>query len=159
MQKYNCPIEERQRGYDYKTECSRATESSLFQIQRVDPATKNKSSIGDPIQASTNGDGIVQFPMLAAGTYKLTEVDGVWCFAQSNSVDSAGDVLVNVNKLSEVWIYNCVGTSEPPNTGSGDAANLLNPGTTPDGMQVLPNLLWPTVLLAGWMIRQRRFQA
>ena len=159
VQKYNCPIEERQRGYDYKTECSRATESIRFQIQRVDPATKNKSSIGDPIQASTNGDGIVQFPMLAAGTYKLTEVDGVWCFAQSNSVDSAGDVLVNVNKLSEVWIYNCVGTSEPPNTGSGDAANLLNPGTTPDGMQVLPNLLWPTVLLAGWMIRQRRFQA
>jgi hypothetical protein len=160
VQKYNCPIEERQRGYDYKNECSRASESIPFEIQRVDPTSKNKSPIGDKVRVVINADGIAQFPMLVPGTYKLTEVDGQWCFAQSNSVDSQGDVIVTANKLSEVWIYNCVGTSEPPNTGSGDAAGQLNPDSEPSPMQVLPNLAWPMVLLGGWMItRRQRHQA
>lgn len=160
VQKYNCPIEERQRGYDYKNECSRASESIPFEIQRVDPTTKNKAPIGEKVRVVLNADGIAQFPMLVPGTYKLTEVDGQWCFAQSNSVDSQGDVIVTANKLSEVWIYNCVGTSQPPNTGSGDAAGLLNPDRPIGPMQVLPNLVWPTVLLGGWMmIRRQRHQA
>jgi hypothetical protein len=81
-------------------------------------------------QATANPDGIVRFPNLRPGTYKLTEVDGKWCFAQSNSVNAQGNVVVQANKLSEVWVYNCVGTQEPPNTGSGDAAHLLD-GSTP----------------------------
>ncbi len=160
VQKYNCPINERQRGYDYKNECTRASESIPFEIQRVDPTSKNKTPIGEKVRVVINADGIAQFPMLEPGTYKLTEVDGQWCFAQSNSVDSQGDVIVTANKLSEVWIYNCVGTSAPPNTGSGDAAGLLNPTPELGPMQVLPNLMWPTVLLGGWMfIRRQRHQA
>ncbi|MCO5216603.1 MAG: SpaA isopeptide-forming pilin-related protein [Thermomicrobiales bacterium] len=156
VQKFNCPINERQRGYDYKNECARATEPIPFEIQLLD--VKSGTVVGNPVRVSTNGDGIAQFPMLAAGTYKLTEVGGQWCFAQSNSVDSAGNVVVKNNSLSEVWIYNCVGTKNPPNTGSGDAAELLNPGSSDIGpMQMVPNLIWPTVLLASWLVwRDRR---
>ncbi len=157
VQKYNCPIDERQKGYDYKNECSRATEPIPFEIVQVDPKTRDV--VGQPIRVNTNGDGIVQFPMLAPGTYKLTEVDSEWCFAQSNSVDAKGDVVVTKNKLSEVWVYNCVGTTSPPNTGSGDAAELLNPDQGIGPMQVLPNLIWPTVMLAGWLIWRDRKQA
>lgn len=159
VHKFNCPINERQRGFDYQNECSRATEPVAFQIQRVDPTTKGKAPIGDPIRVNTNADGIVQFPMLAPGTYKLSEVEGEWCFAQSNSVDAQGDVVVHKNKLSEVWIYNCVGTKSPPNTGSGDAANILGPDGELAPMQMLPNLIWPAVLLVGWIVWKERKQA
>ena len=159
VQKFNCPINERQRGYDYKNECSRPTESIAFSIQQID--TKTGDYIGTPVQVSTNGDGIAQFPMLAAGTYKLTEVGGQWCFAQSNSVNASGDVVVKNNTLSEVWVYNCVGTKSPPNTGSGDAAGLLNQESDSDTgtPQVLPQLIWPTVLLGGYMTLRNRRQA
>src|SRR5690606_23826292 len=108
---------------------------------------------------STNADGIVQFPMLVPGTYQLTEVEGEWCFAQSNSVDAQGNVVVKKNSLSEVWVYNCVGTKAPPNTGSGDAAGLFGPDGGIGPQQVLPNLIWPTALLAGWMFLRNRKHA
>ena len=158
VHKFNCPITERQRGFDWENECERPNEPIAFEIVRIDPKTRD--AIGQPVRINTNSDGIVQFPMLTPGTYKLAEVDGEWCFAQSNSVDAQGDVVVSQNKLSEVWVYNCVGTKQPPNTGSGDAADLLNPGSQDHGpIQVLPNLLWPTVLLAGWVMWRDRKQA
>ncbi len=157
VQKYNCPLTERQRGYDYENECERATEPVPFEIQQIDP--KSGDLVGDPVRVNTNADGIVQFPMLLPGTYKLTEVDGEWCFAQSNSVDANGDVVVRQDKLSEVWVYNCVGTKTPPNTGSGDAAGPAGADGGISPIEVLPNLIWPTVLLAGWMILRNRKQA
>src|SRR5699024_10236640 len=121
----------------------RATEPVPFEIQQVDP--KSGDLIGDPVQTNTNADGIVQFPMLVPGTYKLAEGDGEWCFARSNSVDANGDVVVQQDTSSEVWVYNCVGTKSPPKTGSGDAAGLSGPdGGLNPMQQVLPNLIWPT---------------
>ena len=35
--------------------------------------------------------------------------------------NAKGDVVVKAGQVSLVSIYNCVGTSQPPNTGSGDA--------------------------------------
>jgi hypothetical protein len=66
-------------------------------------------------------------------------------------------VVVQPNKLSEVWIYNCVGTKEPPNTGSGDAAALLNPTGDNAGGLMLMNLAWPVIAGAAWLVwRSRR---
>ncbi len=102
-------------------------------------------------EVTANPDGLVRFPNLAPGTYKLQEVGAKWCFAQSNSVNADGNVVVQPNRLSEVWIYNCVGTSQPPNTGSGDAAALLNPmGEGNTGAMVLLNMAWPAIALAAW---------
>jgi hypothetical protein len=53
--------------------------------------------------------------------------------------------------VSLVSIYNCVGPSEPPNTGSGDAAGLLNPPETPSPGEpgTTPGIAWPIGILAA----------
>ena len=154
VQKFSCPIDKPAKGYDWANECERSAEQVPFslgifnqQTQAFDPLT----------EVTANPDGLVRFPNLAPGTYKLEEVGTKWCFAQSNSVNADGNVVVQANKLAEVWIYNCVGTSQPPNTGSGDAAALLNPvGEGNTGAMVLLNLAWPLVGLAIWFTWRNR---
>jgi hypothetical protein len=114
------------KGYDFQGECGRSEDQVAFDLAVFNAEMQDFEPLA---RVAANADGIVRFPDLRPGTYKLTEVDGQWCFAQSNSVNANGDVVVQANKLSEVWVYNCVGTQEPPNTGSGDAAHLLGGGT------------------------------
>ena len=123
VQKYSCPIDAPKKGFDFQAECSRSEEQVVFEIEVFNGEMQDFEPL---TRVTANADGIVRFPNLRPGTYKLTEVDGQWCFAQSNSVNAQGNVIVQANKLSEVWVYNCVGTQQPPNTGSGDAADLLN---------------------------------
>lgn len=123
VQKYSCPIDAPVKGYDFQGECSRSEEQVVFEIAVFNAEMQDFEPL---VQVTANPDGIVRFPNLRPGTYKLTEVDAKWCFAQSNSVNAEGNVVVQANRLSEVWVYNCVGTQSPPNTGSGDAAGLLD---------------------------------
>ena len=106
---------------------------------------------GEPVLQTANPDGILRFIDLRPGSYQLREVDNNWCYANSNSVNAKGDVVVKAGQVSLVSIYNCVGTSEPPNTGSGDAAELLDPrgpeGSAPAGTGVTPGLAWPGIVL------------
>ncbi|HWV34684.1 MAG TPA: SpaA isopeptide-forming pilin-related protein, partial [Thermomicrobiales bacterium] len=152
VQKFSCPIDKPAKGYDWANECERSTTQVPFSLGLVDNETQEVQKLSE-IQA--NPDGLVRFINLAPGTYKLEEVGAKWCFAQSNSVDAKGNVVVNPNKLSEVWIYNCVGANQPPNTGSGDAARLLNP-EGPSGTMVLLNIAWPAVALGAWLTWRQR---
>jgi hypothetical protein len=148
VQKFSCPIDKPAKGYDWANECERSSEQVAFSL---DIFNREMQDFEPLTQVTANPDGLVRFTTLNPGTYKLQEVGAKWCFAQSNSVNADGNVVVQPNKLSEVWIYNCVGTSQPPNTGSGDAAALLNPvGDGNTGAMVLLNLAWPAIALAAW---------
>ncbi len=148
VHKFDCPIDNPAKGYDWENECSRSETQVTFSL---DIYNQEMSEFEPLVDVQANPDGLVRFPDLRPGTYKLDEIDAKWCFAQSNSVNADGNVVVQGGKLSEVWVYNCVGTKQPPNTGSGDAAGMLAPV---DGgaasMTMLLNLAWPVVALAAW---------
>jgi hypothetical protein len=147
VHKFDCPIENPAKGYDWANECERSATQQVFAL-----GTFNQEMQGfeELTHVQANPDGLVRFPGLAPGTYELTEVDSRWCFAQSNSVNAQGNVVVQANRLAEVWIYNCVGTSQPPNTGAGTAAMPFTPEGT-SGTMMLLNLTWPVVALTAWL--------
>ena len=53
--------------------------------------------------------------------------------AFTDAVNAQGDVVVKAGKRSSVWIFNCVPTNQPPNTGAGTTAGLVLPGLAPGG--------------------------
>jgi len=69
--------------------------------------------------AATDSDGILRLTRLQPGIYDLKEVDAAWCHAESDSVNADGHVVVEAGQRSSVWIFNCVGAKNPPNTGAG----------------------------------------
>ncbi|HEV2072941.1 MAG TPA: SpaA isopeptide-forming pilin-related protein [Thermomicrobiales bacterium] len=156
VQKFSCPVDKPAKGYDWANECDRSMEQVPFSL---DVFNREMQEFEPLTEVTANPDGLVRFPNLRLGTYKLEEVGSRWCFAQSNSVNAEGNVVVQPNKLAEVWIYNCVGTNQPPNTGSGDAASLLNPVDDPNtGTMVLLNFAWPAIALAAWLGWRARHQ-
>jgi len=89
----------------------------------------------------------------------LQEVDATWCHAESDSVNAQGQVVVAAGERASVWIFNCVGAKNPPNTGAGPGAMSGShwpgaasaPGSLPAAGLGL-SLLWP---LAGLVILRR----
>jgi hypothetical protein len=111
------------------------------------------------VAGATDGDGILRFTRLQPGTYDLQEVDATWCHAESDSVDAQGQVVVAAGERASVWIFNCVGAKNPPNTGAGPGAftggpwpgAAAGPGMTTAASLGL-SLLWP---LAGLVVLRR----
>ena len=154
VQKFDCPVQQAPKGYDFKNECGRSDAQNQFELNLWNLEMQR---FEDFTTGQANPDGILRFTRLQPGTYELKEIGATWCFAQSNSVDARGNLIVKPNSLVEVYIYNCVGTKEPPNTGSGDAAALPGPAEGTSGALLLMNLAWPALGLAAWLIwRSRR---
>ncbi|HYI26117.1 MAG TPA: SpaA isopeptide-forming pilin-related protein, partial [Thermomicrobiales bacterium] len=156
VHKYVCEIETPAKGYNFEEECRLSDQSVSFSLAWFNG---ERQDFDDPVIATANPDGILWFNRLDPGTYRLREVDALWCHAESNSVNADGDVVVRANQLSEVWIYNCVPPDEPPNTGSGDAALNPPPATLPDGGDgpvALPGVALPMALGAAWLNDRRR---
>ena len=76
----------------------------------------------------TNENGLLSFGRLKPGTYSLKEVGGDWCHAKSDNVDAQGNLIVRAGQRTNVWIFNCVPTKQPPNTGSGAMAGVIGGG-------------------------------
>jgi len=157
VRKYVCEVDQPPKGYDWETECRLSNQSASFSLALFNAETEGYE---EPSMARANPDGLLRFTHLGPGSYQLREVDGVWCHAESNSVDSKGDVVVAANTLAEVWIYNCVDTQEPPNTGSGDAATNPPPATDSDsapvdGPTALPGIAVPLLATAAWLTGRR----
>ena len=101
------------------------------------------------VTGATDGDGI-RFTRLQPGTYDLQEVDATWCHAESDSVDAQGQVVVAAERAS-VWIFNCVGAKNPPNTGAGPGAVTGGPSDAVPGWVRLQPPVWSEpALAAGW---------
>jgi hypothetical protein len=88
----------------------------------------------------------------------LQEVDATWCHAESDSVDAQGQVVVAAGERASVWIFNCVGAKNPPNTGAGPGAVTGGPSGAMPGLGSASaaglglSLLWP---LAGLVVLRR----
>ncbi|MBA2248007.1 MAG: hypothetical protein H0W23_07755, partial [Chloroflexia bacterium] len=156
VRKYVCEVENPPKGYDWESECRLSDEGASFTISRFNEEMR---AFGETTTGQANPDGLLRFAQLVPGNYELKEVESSWCHAESNSVNARGEVVVRANKLSEVWIYNCVKPSTPPNTGSGDAAPMLDPAggdSGPDAGMVAMSLTWPLLAAGAWLGMRRR---
>ena len=150
--KYACPVTVPAATFDWYGRCDPQGQGVRFSLAAWDGARFVPVTIG-----ATDGDGILRFTRLQPGTYDLKEVDATWCHAESDSVDAQGRVVVAAGERSSVWIFNCVGAKNPPNTGAGpmwSGAAGLPAATSAAGAGL--GLLWP---LAGYAaLRLRRWR-
>ncbi|HWV34204.1 MAG TPA: SpaA isopeptide-forming pilin-related protein, partial [Thermomicrobiales bacterium] len=153
VHKYVCDVKNPPKGFDFESECRLSDQNAKFSLATYNAETQK---FDPPTTGRANPDGLLRFKDLKPGTYQLLEVDGKWCHAKSNSVDSKGNVVVKPNAYSEVWIYNCVEPTSPPNTGSGDAAALLNPGGGNTGTGMLLSVAWPLLAAGAWLAFRNR---
>ncbi len=149
IHKYACAVENPPAGYDFKNECDPEANGTTFSlaVYNAEQQIFQPKSTG-----TTNADGLLRFSRLQPGTYRVRETGEDWCFAQSNSVDRNGDVVVKANQRAEVWIYNCVGTRSAPNTGTGSSLPG-GPGAPNASTTLALGLAWP---LIGWGLYLRR---
>ena len=152
--KYACPVTVPPAGFDWYGRCDPQGQGVQFNLSVWDG-----SRFLPVVTAATDGDGILRFTRLQPGTYDLQEVDATWCHAESDSVNAQGQVVVAAGERASVWIFNCVGAKNPPNTGAGPGAMsgsqwpgaASGPGSLPAAGLGL-SLLWP---LAGLVILRR----
>jgi hypothetical protein len=155
--KYACPVTVPPAGFDWYGRCDPQGQGVQFNLSIWDG-----SQFLPVVSGATDGDGILRFTRLQPGTYDLEEVDATWCHAESDSVDAQGQVVVAAGERASVWIFNCVGAKNPPNTGAGPGAGSGAPhGAVPElgsasaaGLGL--SLLWP---LAGLVVLRRRSRA
>ncbi|HKG26235.1 MAG TPA: SpaA isopeptide-forming pilin-related protein, partial [Thermomicrobiales bacterium] len=131
--KYVCdlPGNKRPANFDWFANCSIETDGVKFTLSVSQSGKFVPKSTG-----ITNADGILNFSNLKPGTYQLKEVGADWCHAESDNVNPQGNVIVKAGQRSNVWIFNCVPTKNPPNTGAGTTAP--------------PQAAQPTVTLSGF---------
>lgn len=154
VHKYICDVKTPPKGFDFESACRLSDQQARFSLAAYNATTQKFDA---PKIGGANPDGLLRFKDLTPGTYQLLEVDGKWCHAKSNNVDSKGNVIVKPNAFSEVWIYNCVEPKSPPNTGSGDAAGMLNPGGSGNtGGAVLLGIAWPLLAAGIWITYRNR---
>ncbi len=121
--KYACPVTVPPAGFDWYGRCDPQGQGVEFSLSVWDG-----SQFLPVVTGATDGDGILRFTRLQPGTYDLQEVDATWCHAESDSVDAQGQVVVAAGERASVWIFNCVGAKNPPNTGAGPGAVTGGPG-------------------------------
>ncbi|MGE3797709.1 MAG: SpaA isopeptide-forming pilin-related protein [Thermomicrobiales bacterium] len=157
VQKYSCelPQVKRPANFDWFAECGPQTTGTKFGLSELVDGVYVPRLTG-----LTNVNGILTFDGLKSGTYKLQEIGGDWCHAESDSVNATGDVMVRAGSRSNVWIFNCVPTVEPPNTGAGTTAGAPQSGAAlpDDRTAASPSaalFVWPVLALVGLGARQR----
>ncbi len=130
VEKYGCalPQVKRPANFDWFANCAPQTTGVRFTISKLVDGQYVPTLAG-----VTDANGQLKFPNLAPGTYKLQEVGADWCHAESDAVNAQGDVVVAAGKRSTVWIFNCIPTNQPPNTGAGTTAGIVLPGLAPPG--------------------------
>ena len=130
VEKYGCelPKVKRPANFDWFANCAPQTTGIRFTISKLVDGKYVPTLAG-----VTDVNGQLKFPNLPPGTYKLQEVGADWCHAESDAVNAQGDVVVTAGKRSTVWIFNCIPTKQPPNTGAGTTAGIVLPGLAPPG--------------------------
>jgi hypothetical protein len=158
--KYVCdlPGNKRPANFDWFANCSIETDGVKFTLSVLQGGKYVPKSTG-----LTNADGILSFGNLKPGTYQLKEVGADWCHAESDNVNPQGNLIVKAGQRTNVWIFNCVPTKTPPNTGAGTTArpaaapattvlNGLNPAD--GGEALLLALIWPLLGLGFYSCRR-----
>ena len=127
VNKFSCalPQVKRPANFDWDTECGIQTTPAKFGL-----SVMQEGAFVPKTSGLTDVNGILKFGDLKPGTYKLEELGADWCHAESDTVDAQGNVIVRAGHRSNVWIYNCVATVEPPNTGSGSTTAMTGSAET-----------------------------
>jgi hypothetical protein len=98
-----CAIGEAQPEYDWFGQCTTPAVDMPFTLL---PATSD----GGPLATmATNAQGRAHFGALAPGTYQLQPEGTLWCYAESDRVDSNGSLIVEAGLESHVWSFICSG--------------------------------------------------
>jgi hypothetical protein len=98
---FDCPAGVDPATVDWYSTCTTASSGVTFRLV-LNGAPADSATTG-----TTDDQGNLTFGDLDPGTYHLTEETGDWCHAESDSVDEIGDVIVNANERSTVWIFHC----------------------------------------------------
>ena len=128
--KFTCPVVAAQSGFDWHANCDPQPEPVRFTLSRVWPsrvvwvierarARATERPFDQPLEATTDSDGIAQLTAVPPGVYRLQEAGDAWCRAESESVDARGRLVVRVGERATVQIFNCDAITELPNTGAG----------------------------------------
>ena len=149
VQKYTCPTLNPPTSYDYYQNCSIQTVPAQFSIALYSGETKKYTPVTD---GATNVDGLLTFARLTPGTYQLEEAGDGWCYAESDSVNTNGDVVVRPNTASKVFIFNCLAVSGQPNTGVGSMVTSAGSGFAVE-LAAVASLL--ALAAAAWVTRRR----
>ncbi|MGH2532195.1 MAG: MSCRAMM family protein [Thermomicrobiales bacterium] len=156
--KYVCDANNYPSNFDWYEECSVEIDGTKFTLSRWAGERYTPQSTG-----VTDANGLLRFSQLRPGAYQLKEIGADWCHAESDSVDKKGDVIVRAGFRSTVWIFNCVETKAPPNTGAGTtagmpapAAAMVVPEEAAANSTLLLSLAWPVLGLAAYGWRRRR---
>jgi hypothetical protein len=156
VQKYACelPPVKRPANFDWFAECGLQRTGAKFGLSQLLDGVYVPRLTG-----VTNTNGLLTFENLEPGTYKLQEIGADWCHAESDSVNATGDVIVRAGQRSNVWIFNCIPTVGPPNTGAGTTAGSLYAlslaAPNGSGSSAMMLAVWPVLAAAGLAARKR----
>ena len=102
---------------NFRSECTVAGAGYEFELSEVEGS--------ESWTGKTSSDGRLIFSGLDDGLYDLDQLDGAWCKAESDGVNSQGHLLVEDGVNANVYIYNCGVdlVSELPSTGTGPAGS------------------------------------
>jgi hypothetical protein len=150
VHKYICNGEKFPAGYDYFANCAVETDGVKFGI-----SVKQGDTFVPKTTAITNANGIISFGRLKPGTYQLKEIGSDWCAAKSDNVDAQGNLIVRAGQRTNVWIFNCQPTKQPPNTGTGAAAGIMTGGAAGSAGMALSSFAVPMLGLVGFKGRKR----
>ena len=118
VHKYACAITTPPPGYDWFSWCAGQGAGVRFAVSSFDGEKFVPKATGATDQSST-----LRFTDAPPGTYQLKEIDATWCHAQSDSVDANGNIVVKAGQVANIWIFNCIGATNPPNTGAGPGSS------------------------------------
>jgi Prealbumin-like fold domain len=152
IQKYVCDAGTYPANYDWYNGCGLFTTGAKFTV-----SVWNGTKYVPKTTGLTNEDGLLRFSRLQPGTYQIKEVGSDWCHAESDSVNTKGDVIVRANQRATIWISNCVDARNPPNTGTGSTAGISSPGG--GNSALLFGLTLPLLALMAYGRRRRRLVA
>jgi hypothetical protein len=150
VHKYVCNGQNFPSGFDYFANCPVETDNVKFAI-----SFKQGNTFVPKTTGITNSNGILSFGRLKPGTYSLKEVGGDWCNAKSDNVDAQGNLIVRAGQRTNVWIFNCVPTKQPPNTGSGAMAGVIGGGAVSRAGATLIGFAWPILGVVGFRTRKK----
>jgi hypothetical protein len=91
-------------AFDWYGQCQAPLTAVAFALGKLE--ADDVIPAGD---GATDEAGQLLFAGLAPGTCNVTEPDGVWCHAESNSVNERGEVVVEAGAVASVWIFHCAG--------------------------------------------------
>ena len=89
-------------AFDLHGECLNSSGGKSLLLTPVDDAEKNQ-----PLSGRTGSGGCFTFGKLLPGRYSLDPDGFIWCRAESDDVDSNGDVVVKAGQRTAVWLFIC----------------------------------------------------